>query len=109
MHAVITGYKAARHELTANMDSDGAMDPSELERLTPYLKDAGLVTGSRVLRGDLPLVEKSLMRQILSKGFSTLFAALFRCGVRDPQIGCRIFRRESLMAALARGKEEKPL
>ncbi|MCI0532082.1 MAG: glycosyltransferase [candidate division Zixibacteria bacterium] len=102
MRAVITGYKAARHEWFANMDSDGATDPSEFERLAPYLKDVGLVTGSRVLRGDRPPVEKSLMRQILSKGLSTLFAALFRCGVRDPQIGCRIFRREALMAARCR-------
>ncbi|MBI4424808.1 MAG: glycosyltransferase [Elusimicrobia bacterium] len=97
MHAVTTGYGAAKHAFVANMDADCATDPSEFARLVPFLPDYDIVTGSRILREGLPDIEgKSGLRRLLSAGMSLLFLGLFRCKVRDPQIGFRILRREAL-------------
>ena len=101
MHAVIAGYREARYGFIANIDADNATDPAEIERLARHLDGQDVVTGSRLLRGDLPPIEgKSAFRNFISNGYSGLFGLLFRCGIRDPQIGCRIFRREALLEAL---------
>lgn len=101
MSALITGYKKAKHDWVGNMEADCATDPAEFERLAPHLERADIVTGSRQLRGDLgPIEGKSLFRRVMSKTLSCLFVGLFRCGVRDPQIGFKIFRRKALLDVL---------
>jgi dolichyl-phosphate beta-glucosyltransferase len=101
MSALLHGYRKAAHELIGNMEADCATDPSEFERLLPHLEGCDIVSGSRQLRGDLPPIKgKSLFRRVMSKTLSLLFAGLFRCGVRDPQIGFKLFRREALLRAL---------
>ncbi|MFI5360587.1 MAG: glycosyltransferase family 2 protein [Elusimicrobiota bacterium] len=101
MHAIITGYREARYDYIANIDADSSTDPDEIARLARRLDTADVVTGSRLLRGDLPPIEgKSAFRRFISNGYSNLFGLLFRLGIRDPQIGCRIFRRRALLEIL---------
>lgn len=97
MHALTTGYKAAKNDWVGNMEADCSTDPAQFERLAPFIGKSDVINGSRILRGGLPPIEgKSMLRRFLSWGMSTLFRVLFRCGVRDPQIGFKIFRKKVL-------------
>jgi len=93
MHALIGGYRAADGAFVGNMEADCAAGPEEFDRLVAFLSDYDVVVGSRQLRGDLgPILEKKIPRRILSWGMSRLFTSLFSCGVRDPQIGFKVFK-----------------
>jgi glycosyltransferase involved in cell wall biosynthesis len=81
-------------EYVAYMDSDLAADPSELERLFEYIKHFDVVLGSRILRGDLPPVQRPFYRSLFSHLYSRLFRTLFRIPIHDPQCGLKLFRRE---------------
>ncbi len=95
MNAILSGFKKARYPLVANMEADCATHPREYERLIPYLSNFDVVTGSRILRGDLPPIEgKSPFRRMISAGFSRLYQLFFKCDVVDPQVGFKIYRRE---------------
>jgi dolichyl-phosphate beta-glucosyltransferase len=98
MHAIIAGFQAAKHPLVGNMDADCAVHPREYERLLPFVNGTGIAQGSRVLRGDLgPVIQKSVVRKILSLHARILFNTLFKNQVKDPQIGFRLFRKESVL------------
>lgn len=81
-------------EYLTYMDVDLSADPSELERLLPYLRNYDVVLGSRILRGDLPPIERPFYRSLLSNSYSMLFRILFRIPVHDPQCGLKVFRKE---------------
>jgi len=76
------------------MDVDLSADPSELERLFPYMRNYDVVIGSRILRGDLPAIKRPFLRSLLSNSYSRLFRMLFRVPIHDPQCGLKIFRKE---------------
>jgi dolichyl-phosphate beta-glucosyltransferase len=98
MHAIMSGFRAARYELVGNMDADCAVHPREYERLLPFVSATGIAQGSRVLRDGLPPVEnKSLPRRLLSFFMYRLFIGLFPIGVHDPQIGFRLFNRSAVL------------
>lgn len=80
-------------EYVTYMDVDLSADPSELERLLPYIENYDVVIGSRILRGDLPAIKRPFYRSVLSNSYSRLFRILFRIPIQDPQCGLKIFRR----------------
>ena len=101
MHALLGGYGAAKGAFIGNMEADCAAAPEEFGRLVPFLAEYDVVIGSRQLRGNLgPIQGKTAMRRVLSWGMSRLFTTLFSCGVRDPQIGFKVFKAEVLKQAL---------
>jgi glycosyltransferase involved in cell wall biosynthesis len=81
-------------EYITYMDVDLSADPSELERLLPYVGNYDVVIGSRILRGDLPAIKRPFYRSLLSNSYSKLFRILFRIPIHDPQCGLKIFRKE---------------
>jgi glycosyltransferase involved in cell wall biosynthesis len=81
-------------EYITYMDVDLSADPSELERLLPYIRNYDVVIGSRILRGDLPAIKRPFYRSVLSNSYSKLFRLLFRIPIHDPQCGLKIFRKE---------------
>jgi len=93
-HGKVVGY----------MDADLSAGPEELSRLLDYMDAFDVVIGSRLLRGDLPPITRPLSRSVLSNGYSTLFRIMFRTGIRDPQCGLKLFKREVIneISALAR-------
>jgi dolichyl-phosphate beta-glucosyltransferase len=101
MNAILSGFRHARHELVGNMDADCAVHPREFERLLPHVGEKGCAIGSRILRGDLPPVEgKSAARSLISWIMSTLFVVLFPMGVRDPQIGFKLYDRKAVLGVV---------
>jgi glycosyltransferase involved in cell wall biosynthesis len=78
----------------AFMDVDLSADPSELEKLLPYLEDHDVVVGSRILRDGLRPIERPFYRSILSNSYSRLFRFLFRIPIYDPQCGFKVFRSD---------------
>jgi len=108
MHAILTGFQAARYSLVGNMDADIAVHPREFETLLPFVHESGIAQGSRVLREDQPYsllgvlnltktVQKSTIRKIISLVTLLVFNALFKDQIKDPQIGFRLFLKESVL------------
>jgi glycosyltransferase involved in cell wall biosynthesis len=81
-------------EYITYMDVDLSADPSELERLLPFIENYDVVIGSRILRGDLPAIKRPFYRSLLSNSYSKLFRIIFRIPIHDPQCGLKIFRKE---------------
>jgi len=79
-------------ECVAFMDVDLSADPSELEKLLPFIEDYDVVVGSRILRNGLESVRRPFYRSFLSMSYSKLFRLLFRIQIYDPQCGFKIFR-----------------
>jgi dolichyl-phosphate beta-glucosyltransferase len=94
MNAILSGLAASDRPLRATVEADCPVHPRELEKFLPYVGDHGVVMGSRVLRGgkgETGVVGKSFLRRIISAGMSRLFLILFRGGIRDPQIGFKLY------------------
>lgn len=87
-------------DYVAYMDSDLAADPSEIEKLLDQIKDQDVVLGSRILRGNLPPIQRPLYRSLFSHLYSTLFRVLFRIPIHDPQCGLKLFKKEILIRLL---------
>jgi dolichyl-phosphate beta-glucosyltransferase len=88
-HGVITAEK----KYITYMDADLSADPSELERLLPFIDEFDTVVGSRILRGELPPINRPLTRSFLSHCYSKLFRTMFRTvSVYDPQCGLKLFK-----------------
>ena len=98
VHAILKGFLAAKYPLVGNMDADMAVHPRFFETLLPFVNETSIAQGSRVIRGNLgsnPRT-KSLLRRFISQCMCIFFKILFKDQVEDPQIGFRLFRKESI-------------
>jgi dolichyl-phosphate beta-glucosyltransferase len=84
----------AGKEYLCYMDVDLAADPSEFERLLEYIDKYDIVIGSRILRGNLPPIRRTLRRSFFSYFYSKCFRILFPLPIFDPQCGFKLFRRQ---------------
>jgi glycosyltransferase involved in cell wall biosynthesis len=88
-HGVITAEK----KYITYMDADLSADPSEIERLLLFIDEFDIVVGSRILRGELPPINRPFTRSFLSRCYSKLFRTMFRTvSVYDPQCGLKLFK-----------------
>ena len=76
------------------MDADLSAEPSEFKRLIDSMPNCDIAIGSRLLRDDLPSIERPLFRTIFSVLYSKFFRVLFRNPIVDPQCGFKLFRKE---------------
>lgn len=91
--AIKHGVYAAEKKYVAYMDADLSADPSELKRLLPFIDEFDIVVGSRILRGELPPINRPFLRSFLSHCYSKLFRTMFRTVlVYDPQCGLKLFK-----------------
>lgn len=91
--AIKHGVLAAEKKYVSYMDADLSADPSELERLLPFVDEFDIVIGSRILRGELPPINRPFIRSFLSHCYSKLFRIMFRSvSVYDPQCGLKLFK-----------------
>jgi dolichyl-phosphate beta-glucosyltransferase len=100
MHAILKGFRAAKYPLVGNMDADIAVHPREFETLLPFVHDSGIAQGSRAIKKEVDQsssVHKSLFRIIISECMRIFFKTLFKDQVKDPQIGFRLFQKESVL------------
>ena len=99
VNAIMAGFRAAKYPLVGNMDADLAVHPREYETLLPHVHEKGIAQGSRLLRGDgeIEAVSKSWVRKLVSNCFGLVFKVLFKNQVEDPQIGFRLYWRDSVL------------
>jgi glycosyltransferase involved in cell wall biosynthesis len=97
MNATINGLKKSNRPLRATLEADCPVHPRALESFVKKFPDFDVVMGSRIVHDETSAVEgKPLYRRILSFGMSRLFAILFKGGVRDPQIGFKLYHARVL-------------
>ncbi len=91
--ALLSGFRAARHDLVAFTDGDSQFRVDDLERLTERLAAADrpdAVVGHRIRRAD-PLV-----RTLYARIYRFANLVWFGLRVRDVDCACKLFRREAL-------------
>jgi glycosyltransferase involved in cell wall biosynthesis len=100
--ALRAAWSASSADVVAYMDVDLSTDIRLLSRLlAPLLDDqADLVIGSRLAAG--AEVERSLKRELISRGYNTLLRRLLRVGFSDAQCGFKAARRRELLPVLER-------
>ncbi|MBP6217215.1 MAG: glycosyltransferase [Oligoflexales bacterium] len=101
MNAIITGFRAAAPSsaYVASLEADCPVHPRKFEEFYALMTSNDVVMGSRALQGS-DLAGKSLLRRFISSGMTNLYCILFRGGIRDPQIGFKLYKREVLQKVL---------
>ena len=91
--ALLSGFRASRHELVAFTDGDRQFRVADLGRLTARLGEADhpdVVVGYRIKRAD------PLIRTIYARLYRFANRVWFRLKVRDVDCACKLFRRDAL-------------
>ena len=91
--ALLSGFRAARHDLVAFTDGDRQFRVADVGRLTERLAAADnpdVVVGYRIKRAD-PLV-----RTVYAKAYRVANLVWFGLRVRDVDCACKLFRRSAL-------------
>lgn len=91
--AVLTGFRAARHELVLLCDADNQFDLRELPKLLALIDEADLVTGYRGVRRDPP------HRRLNAFFWNALVRLVLGVKVRDLDCAFKLFRRDALARA----------
>jgi glycosyltransferase involved in cell wall biosynthesis len=91
--ALLSGFRAARHEFVAFTDGDRQFRVADLARLTerlagPDRPDA--VVGFRIKRAD------PLIRTLYARAYRIANLAWFGLRIRDVDCACKLFRRDAL-------------
>ena len=91
--ALLSGFRASRHELVAFTDGDRQFRVADIGRLTATLGEADhpdVVVGYRIKRAD------PLIRTIYARLYRFANRVWFGLKVRDVDCACKLFRREAL-------------
>ena len=91
--ALLSGFRAAGHELVAFTDGDRQFRVADLGRLTARLGEADradVVVGYRIKRAD------PLIRTIYARLYRFANRVWFGLKVRDVDCACKLFRRDAL-------------
>ncbi len=91
--ALLSGFRAARHDLVAFTDGDRQFRVADIGRLTERLvgpDNPDVVVGYRIKRAD-PLV-----RTVYAKAYRVANLVWFGLRVRDVDCACKLFRRSAL-------------
>ena len=98
--AVKTGFWKAVGDAVVFVDSDSDVDVGQVRRYVDALKHGDIVVGSKWHRDSV--VEMSLVRRLLSRGFNVLVRLLTGVGVSDTQAGIKAVRREAFCEVFRR-------
>ncbi|MEM2523089.1 MAG: glycosyltransferase [Candidatus Bathyarchaeia archaeon] len=91
--AVKKGFWKCRGEFVIFVDSDSEVSFDVVNRYIEALKDADMVIGSKWHKDSI--VDASLVRKLLSRGFNVLVRLLTGLRVCDTQCGIKAVRREA--------------
>ena len=80
--AIKHGISAAEKKFISYMDADLSADPSELNRLLSFIDEFDIVVGSRILRGELPPINRPFTRSFLSHCYSILLVVVAASFIR---------------------------
>ena len=90
--ALRTGFAASTKELVLYTDSDLPIDMNDIKLALPYLEQADLLIGYRLVRTE------GLRRRVISKGYNWIIRVLFGLRVRDVNFAFKVIRRRVLEA-----------
>jgi glycosyltransferase involved in cell wall biosynthesis len=91
--ALLSGFRAARHDLIAFTDGDRQFRVADLARLTERLAapdHPDIVVGYRIKRAD------PLIRTLYARAYRFANLVWFGLRVRDVDCACKLFRRDAL-------------
>jgi glycosyltransferase involved in cell wall biosynthesis len=91
--ALLSGFRASRHELVAFTDGDRQFQVADIGRLTARLAESDrpdVVVGYRIKRMDPPI------RTVYARLYRFANRVWFGLRVRDVDCACKLFRREAL-------------
>jgi glycosyltransferase involved in cell wall biosynthesis len=99
--SIIQAIRECKKENIGYLDIDMSADPSEFNRLFPYLQNNTLVIGSRILRGTLNPIQRPYYRTLLSKMYLLYFSTLFNAKIYDTQCGLKLFKKKDVLSVLS--------
>jgi glycosyltransferase involved in cell wall biosynthesis len=94
------GVQNSHGEIVMLLDSDLPVPISDVEKVASWVGQNDVAVASREVYGTKILVYPPLVRVFAGKAFSHIFNALFNLNVKDPQCGCKAFKREALQKVL---------
>jgi len=96
------GFEHSSGDPIVFLDSDLDIDPSAISQFLKILERDGadIVVGSK--RHPMSKVEYPLKRRMLSDVYCLMIKVLFNLGVKDTQVGLKVFRRKVLEEVMPR-------
>lgn len=89
--ALISGFKACRHEWIFYTDGDGQYDPAELKKLVRLADEyTDVINGYKLERND------SFMRKVIGSLYNTALHFAYRIPVRDTDCDFRLIRNSAV-------------
>lgn len=105
--ALHQGFAAATGAWIGFVDADGDIDPRHLVDYLTIARTGGHAVVYADKRHTDSVSAATTFRKLVSISYSTLVTTLFGLGVRDTQTGCKIIRRDALLAVLPRLRERR--
>jgi glycosyltransferase involved in cell wall biosynthesis len=90
--ALRTGFAAATRSLVLYTDSDLPIDMNDIKLALPYLAEADVLIGYRLVRTE------GLRRRVISRAYNALIRSAFGLRVRDVNFAFKVLRRPVLEA-----------
>ena len=94
------GAKMSHGEIVMLLDADLPVPVSDVEKVASHVGEVDVAVASREVKETKILVSPPLGRVFAGKAFSRIFNTLFKLDVKDPQCGCKAFKREVLQNVL---------
>lgn len=88
--ALKSGFAASSKELVLYTDSDLPIDMNDIKLALPYMEEADLLIGYRLVRTE------GLRRRVISKGYNGIIRRVFGLRVRDVNFAFKVLRRRVL-------------
>jgi len=94
------GFEHSRGEVVLLLDSDLPVFLSDIENILSSIGETDVAVASREIEGTRILVYPPLARVFAGKVYAKLVNVLFNLNVKDPQCGCKAFKRGVLEKVL---------
>jgi glycosyltransferase involved in cell wall biosynthesis len=98
--ALKKGFENSRGEVVMLLDSDLPVFLSDVENVLSSIGETDVAVASREIEGTRILVYPPLVRVFAGKVYAKLVNILFSLNVKDPQCGCKAFKKEVLEKVL---------
>ena len=105
--ALHAGFARARGSWLGFVDSDGDIDPAHLAAYLRVARRGGYDIVFANKKHHDSQSASSLLRKLVSFGFSSIVGTLFSLGVNDTQTGCKLVRRDVMAELLPRMRETR--
>lgn len=94
-HAVTTAMLKTRSQYKLFMDVDLSTPIETFAQFLPHLKEYGIITGSRKMKGAEYVIPQSPFRVYFGKGFTLLSKILLRMNISDFNCGFKCFSQQA--------------